>query len=149
VRVLPMGAQHALETRLTGDVDAVVGQARHDPSGRLLDEAEIIDDAQDPRARLLGEGMGRHCPRGRGTTVTHGQAGGLPPLKGAHDDADHLMGWTQPGTHSTGDGDVLDQGLAIFQSSHASSSRWKIASSFFESTSKAAASANALSFLHA
>jgi hypothetical protein len=45
--------------------------------------------------------------------------------------------------------DILDQRLAIFQSDHSSSPRWsrlKIASTFFESTNSAAASASAFSF---
>ena len=46
----------------------------------------------------------------------------------------------RPGPHR-----CLDQGHAIFQAGHASSPWWKIAWSFFDSTSKAAVSANALS----
>ena len=42
--------------------------------------------------------------------------------------------------------DGVQQGLAIFQAGHASSPWWKIAWSFFDSTSKAAVSASALSF---
>ena len=41
--------------------------------------------------------------------------------------------------------DVTHQGLAVFQAGHSSSPSWKTAESFFDSTSKAAVSASALS----
>src|SRR5450755_368251 len=68
-----------------------------------------------------------------------------PPSAAACVDAGQSTGRSKPGAFRAGLFDVAHQGLAVFQAGHASSPSWKTAESFFDSTSKAAVSANALS----
>jgi hypothetical protein len=53
-------------------------------------------------------------------------------LEGARIDSRQNTGGCLPGTANAGLGDLLNQGLAIFQAGHASSPSWKIACSFFD-----------------
>ncbi|MPM72115.1 hypothetical protein SDC9_119088 [bioreactor metagenome] len=145
---LPVGAQHALEARFAGDVDAFVGERRHDARWRLIGETRLISHRQDAGALLVGERMRGRRALGQGPAVADVQAVlGLPALQGAHGDAGDLARRTQARTGCVGGVDVADHRLAIFQADHASSSLsfGKIASSFFDSTRSAAASARAFS----
>jgi hypothetical protein len=70
---------------------------------------------------------------------------GLPALQGTPVDAGDLAGRLQPLAIGVGRGDVLGQGLAIFEADHSSSPLLKIAATFFDRTSSAAVSASARS----
>jgi hypothetical protein len=70
---------------------------------------------------------------------------GLPTPQRAGVDAGQGAGRDEPGAVRTGLFNVTHQVLAVFQAGHASSPWWKTAESFFDSTSKAAVSASALS----
>ena len=69
----------------------------------------------------------------------------LPTLPGAQCNADHQARWQQASASTPRCRNVLHHVLAIFQADHSSASLWKIAETFFESTSNAAVSASALS----
>ena len=60
-------------------------------------------------------------------------------------DAGQGTGRSQPRPFRAGLFDITHQDPAVFQAGHASSPWWKTAESFFDSTSKAAVSASALS----
>src|SRR5829696_7443422 len=88
-------------------------------------------------------GLGR---TGLGPTVRlHLAVLGAPALEGPQVDAGQAAGRSEPGTGGAGLADLGRQGLAVFRAGHASSPSRKTAPSFFESTSKAVVSANALS----
>src|ERR1019366_1667765 len=70
---------------------------------------------------------------------------GPPALNGARVETSQSAGFRQSGAARLGLLDLASQGLAIFQAGHASAPSWKIAESFFDSNSKAAVSASALS----
>jgi hypothetical protein len=143
-----MVAQHALEARFAGDVDALVGQRRDDPGRRRAGEARRVGERHDARPLGLAQGVRRPGPDGGGPTVSPDLAiTSAPALEGPHVDAGQVAGRGQPGTGGAGLADLGSQGLAVFQAGHASSPSRKTASSFFPSTSKAAVSASALSFL--
>lgn len=138
--VLAVGTQHALEARFAGDIDAFVGQRRHDTGRRLVGKAWLIGNGQNPGSFLLGQRVGGYGSRGGRTPVTNRQAAvRLSTLESAHADADHLTGRAQTGTGGMRGLDVLDPGLAIFQADHSSSSLscWKIASSFLRAPDRA------------
>ena len=77
--------------------------------------------------------------------AAHETVTGLPALERAHIDAGEFTGPLEPRTGGMGLLDVADHDLAIFQADHSSAPSPKTAESFFESTSKAAVSASALS----
>ena len=54
---LAMLAQHAVETGLAGDIDALVGQRRDDPRWRHVGEARLIGEFHDARPLSLAQGM--------------------------------------------------------------------------------------------
>ena len=68
---------------------------------------------------------------------------GLPTLQGAQIDAGDVTRRAQARTIGVGDANVEGHDLAIFEGDHSSSPLLKIASSFFDSTSRAAVSARA------
>jgi hypothetical protein len=72
---------------------------------------------------------------------------GLPAPQRVDVDAANSAGRSVPRSICAGLFDVAHQVLAVFQAGHASSPWWKTAASFFDSTSKAAVSASALSVL--
>lgn len=143
---LAVFAQDPMEAGFTRDVDALVGQRRHDPRGRHFGEAGFVRHSHDRCAFRLGQRMrGPGVGDVRPAVVARRAVRGSPPLDGAGIDARQGAGWFQTGTRSLGFMDRLKQGQAIFQAGHASPPSWKIAESFFDSTSKAAVSAKALS----
>ena len=141
-----MRAQHTMEAGLTGDVDTLVGQCRDNPRRRRLGEARFIGDLDDPglfglAQRVRGDRtIGIRPPIPLLQTVT-----GLPSPQGAGVDAGQGTRRGEPGSLRAGLFNVTHQDLAVFQAGHASSPSRKTAESFFDSTSKAAVSASALS----
>jgi hypothetical protein len=136
-----------VEARFAGDIGAFVRQHRNDPGGWGLGEARFVRHRDDPGAFFTGQRMRRHGPDSIGPPVAKDRAIVLsPPLDGAQVDPGQHACLNLPGAIGPRGIDLLDQGLAIFQPGRASSPSWKIAWSFFDSTSKAAGSASALSF---
>src|SRR6202020_2648142 len=141
-----MCAQHTMEAGLTGDVDTFVGQCRDNPRRRGVGEARFIGDRDDPSLFGFAQRVRRDRtiaiwpPIAPEQTVT-----GLPAPQGAGIDTRQGTGRGEPGSVRTGLFNVTHQDLAVFQAGHSSSPSWKTADSFFDNTSKAAVSANALS----
>jgi hypothetical protein len=138
-----------LEAGFAGDIDAFVGQHRNDPGGRGLGDSAKRGSFAISTMRLRSSSVracdgadriasGRWSPRVRPSFFR--QAGWCADQRPPKYRRAPL-----PGTVGAGLGDLVNQGLAIFQAGHASSPSWKIAWSFFDSTSKAAVSASALS----
>jgi hypothetical protein len=122
------------------------GQHGNDPGRRGLGEAGFVRHRDDPCPLFFRQGMRLRWADGIRPPVAVCQTVVLSPaLDGARIDTRQNTGGRLPGTVGTGLGDLVNQGRAIFQAGHASSSSWKIAASFFLSTSKAAVSASALS----
>src|ERR1700733_12593468 len=135
-----------MEAGLAGDVDPLIGQCWNDPRRRGVGKARFVGHRDD--ACLLGPAQGMRWSRTLrvqpAITARHVIIA-LPASQRADIDAGQSTGWGQPRAFPTGLRDVTDQDLAVFQAGHASSPSWKTAESFFDSTSKAAVSANALS----
>src|SRR5580693_657497 len=143
---LAMLTQHAMEAGFAGDVDTLVGQRRDDPRRRGVGEARFVGHCDDPGPFGLAQrvrwdqAISVRPPISLVQTVT-----GLPSPQRAGVDAGQGTGRGEPGSVRAGLFNVTHQDLAVFQAGHASSPWWKTAESFFDSTSKAAVSANALS----
>src|SRR3954466_7443510 len=132
-----------METGFACDIDILVGQNRNDPSGRGIGETCLVRHRDDPCPLIFRQSMRRRWPDSIGTPVT---ACLFPPaLEGARINSRQRAGGCLPGTAGASLGYLTNQDLAIFRAGHASSPSWKIAESFFDSTSKAAVSASALS----
>src|ERR1700722_8484514 len=135
-----------MEAGLAGDVDPLIGQCWNDPRRRGVGKARFVGHRDD--ACLLGPAQGMRWSRTLrvqpAITARHVIIA-LPASQRADIDAGQSTGWGQPRAFPTGLRDVTDQDLAVFQAGHASSPSWKTAASFFDSTSKAAVSASALS----
>src|SRR5882757_6609982 len=132
-----------METGFAGDIDTLVSQHRNDPGGRGLGETCLVRHHDDPCPLFFRQSMGRRWSDSVGTPVA---ACLFPPaLDGARINSRQSAGGCLPGTAGASLADLTNQDLAIFRAGHASSPSWKIAESFFESTSKAAVSASALS----
>lgn len=146
---LSLGAQHALEARLTGDVHPLVGQHGHDACWRHVRKARLVGHAQQLRALNFGQCVGGHGAHSLRSPIARVEAlMGSPALQGTSSDARDLAGLVQTRSRLAGGLDVAGMFLAILQVDHSSSSRrflCKIASHFFESTSSAAVSVRALS----
>ena len=135
-----------MEAGLAGDKGALVSQGRDDARGRGLGEAGFIRHLDDAGPLGCGERVRRCGTIGVRSTIAAREAiVRLPTLRRARVDAGQGTSRGEPGAASAGVLDGVQQGVAIFQAGHASSPLRKIAESFFESTSKAAVSANALS----
>src|ERR1700733_14925741 len=135
-----------MEAGLAGDVDPLIGQCWNDPRRRGVGKARFVGHRDD--ACLLGPAQGMRWSRTLrvqpAITARHVIIA-LPASQRADIDAGQSTGWGQPRAFPTGLRDVTDQDLAVCQAGHASSPSWKTAASFFDSTSKAAVSASALS----
>ena len=132
-----------MEAGFTGDIDAFVGQHRHDPRGWGLGDAGLVGDFDDACALSLGQSVRQCWPDRIRSPITTGQTIILPPaLQGARIDPRQSAGGLRRAV-GAGFGDQISKGLAILRAGHASSPSWKIAANFFESTSKAAVSASA------
>src|SRR4051794_6665150 len=135
-----------MEAGLAGDVGALIGQGRDDARGRGLGEAGFVRHLDDAGPLGCGERVRRRGTLGTRAAVAAREAvARLPTLRRARVDAGQGTGRGEPGAADAGLLDGVQQDLAIFQAGHASSPLRKIAESFFESTSKAAVSAKALS----
>src|SRR5271157_6583790 len=117
-----------MEARCAGEVSALVRQRRNDPGGRGLGEARLVRYGDDPGAFLFRQRVRRSGPDRVRPPVAPGQPIVLPPpLDRARVDPGQRTGLRLPGTTRASRGDLVDQGLAIFQAGHASSPSWKIA----------------------
>src|SRR3954453_17943564 len=135
-----------MKAGFAGDVDTLVGQRRDDPCRRRLGEAQFVGHLDDPGSFGIAQSMRGNRAIGVWPTVPLCQAvTGLPAPQRAGVDARQSTGRGEPGSVRTGLFNVTHQDLAVFQAGHASSPSWKTAESFFDSTSKAAVSASALS----
>ena len=135
-----------MEAGLTGDVDTLVGQRRDDPRRRGVGEARFVGHRGDPRPFGLAQSVRWDRARSVRPTIALPQTiTGLPAPQRAGVDAGQSTGRREPGPARAGLFNVTHQDLAVFQAGHASSPSWKTAESFFDSTSKAAVSASALS----
>jgi hypothetical protein len=125
-------AQKAVEGRFAGQIDAFVGQHRHDARRRQSAKRASLATCSTTPLRL-GEGMRRPRAQGFGLRSPREALLTFPALQRTQRDAGHLAGRikTRPGV--LGHFDVPDFHPAIFQADHASSSLsfGKIASSFF------------------
>ncbi len=134
---LAVGAQHAVEAGLAGEVGALVGQGGDDARGRQVGEARLVGDGHDPRPlrraqRVRGDGStGTGAPIRPDPTVTT-----VPALHRAGIQTDQGAHGCQSRSGSPGLTDAVHQGLAILRAGHASSPSWKIAGSFFPSTAR-------------
>src|SRR6185437_7206581 len=142
---LPMSLQHAAEAGLAGNVGPFIRQQWHDPRRRQLGKAGFVGDLYDLLTFRGAERVCRGWPCSTGTAVAAVQPLMLPALKRAGIDAGYLTGGTESRSLATSLLDPPCASLAIFQRGHSSSSRCKIASSFFDSTNNAVVSASALS----
>src|SRR4051812_17266827 len=143
---LAMCAQHTMEAGLTGDVDTLVGQCRDNPRRRRLGKAWLVGHRHDLRPFGLAQSVRWNGALSvRPTVPLYRAVTSLPAPQRAGVDAGQGTGWGESGSVRAGLFDVTHQDLAVFQAGHASSPSWKTAESFFDSTSKAAVSASALS----
>src|ERR1019366_5206594 len=146
VRHLAMFTQHPVKAGLAAEIKTLVRQRRNDPGRRGVGEARLIRHRDDLRPFRLGQRMGWRWPDRVRPPVATGQAFVLPlALNRARVEPGERARRRLPRATVPGLFDLPRQGLAIFQAGHASAPSWKIAESFFDSTSKAAVSANALS----
>ena len=135
-----------MEAGLAGEVDPLVGQRRDDPRRRRLGEARLVCDLNDPGPFGLAQGVRRDRTIGVWPPISLYQTvTGLPAPQRAGVDASQGTCRGEPGSVRAGLFNITHQVLAVFQAGHASSPSWKTAESFFDSTSKAAVSASALS----
>src|SRR4051794_2502136 len=143
---LPVCAQHPMEAGFAGDIDAFIGQHRYDPCGRRLGEARLVRDFDDARPFFFCQSVRWRWPDRVRPPIAACQTIVLSPaLESAWIDPRQSAGGSLPRAAGAGLSNLVNQDLAIFQAGHASSPSWKIAWSFFDSTSKAAVSASALS----
>src|SRR4051812_359517 len=143
---LAMCAQHTMEAGLAGDVDTLVGQCRDNPRRRRLGKARLVGYRHDLRPFGLAQSVRWDGALSvRPTVPLYRTVTGLPAPQRAGVDAGQGTGRGEPGSVRAGLFDFTHQDLAVFQAGHASSPPWKTAESFFDSTSKAAVSASALS----
>ncbi len=143
---LPVRTQYSREARFAGKIAAFVSQHRYDACRGQVRKSGLVGHRQDLRALRLAQRVSRHCSgRGRTSVPTLQPAIALPTLQGACIDARHRASVLQPCSLAVGLFDGLGDVVAIFQGNHSSVPCWKIASSFFDSTSSAAVSARALS----
>ena len=144
VGVLPVLAQHPAEAGLASQVHAFVGQHGYDARRRHTGKAWQVGHRQELRTLIWRQGVAELGAHGLRPAIARCEpCMSLPTLQGAQINAGDLTCWTQPRTVGAGNLDVLGHGVAIFEGDHSSSPLWKIASSFFDSTSKAAVSARA------
>jgi hypothetical protein len=143
---LTMRAQHTVEARLAGKIDAFISEHRHDPSRWHISKSRLVGYFDDPSPFSFAQGVRWPSADGiRAVIAVRQTIASLPALQRASIDAGRSTGGTDPGTFTASLLDVTHQDLAVFQTGHASSSVRKTADSFFASTSKAAVSASALS----
>ena len=117
---LPVRAQHTIEAGLAADVDALVGQRRHDPRGWGVGEAWFVCHFDDPRTLLFRQSMqGRRPDRVRSAVGACRAAAASPALKGSRINSGQRAGCFQPGAIGLSLLDVTDQGLATFQAGQA------------------------------
>src|SRR5574343_687025 len=146
VGVLPGLSQDAAEGRFTGQVDALIGQHGHDACWWHVRKSRLVGRLQYSRTLGRRERMGRcGVDRIRATIALCQPILGFPALQRAQTDARELASLAQASALAVRFIDDVGHVAAIFQSDHSSSPLWKIASSFFDSTSSAAVSARALS----
>src|SRR5690606_31105551 len=135
-----------IEARLARQVQAFVGQRRNDARRRDLGETRFVRDLQHlPSLGLAQCVRRRRSLRCRSAIAALKPATGTPALQRTDVDTCHLTGWRQPRSGSMCFVHRFDDLAAVFQADHSSSSPWKTAESFFESTNSAALSASALS----
>src|SRR3954470_21690858 len=135
-----------MEAGLAGEVGALVGQGWDDARGRGLGEAGFVRHRDDAGALGCGERVRRRGTLGiRAAVAARVVVTRLPALRRARVNAGQGTSRGEPGAASAGVLDGVQQGVAIFQAGHAPSPWRKIADIFFDRTSKAAVSANALS----
>ena len=131
---------------LAGQVNALVSQHGHDARGWHRGKARLVGHSQELRTLVWRQGMAGHgAQHGQRPAIARCEPRvGLPTLQGAQINASDLACRAQPGAISVGNLNVLGHGLAIFEDDHSPSPLLKIASSFFDSTIKAAVSASAV-----
>src|SRR5882757_2909370 len=135
-----------MEAGFAGKVNPLVGQRRDDPRRRRLGKARFVGDCDDPGPFGLVQRVRRYRTIGvRPPVALYQTVTGLPAPQRGGVDTPQSTGSGEPGSVRAGLFDVTHQDLAVFQAGHASSPWWKTAESFFDSTSKAAVSASALS----
>src|SRR4051812_27423671 len=135
-----------MKARLAGDVDTLISQRRDDPRRRCLGEARFVGYRDDPGLFGLAQCVRRDRTIGIWPPITDRQAiTSLPALQRTGIESSQSTGWGKPCTVGAGSRDIAHQDLAVFQAGHTSSPSLKTAASFFDSTSKAAVSASALS----
>jgi hypothetical protein len=94
--VLAVRAQHTGEGRLAGEVDALVGQRRHDARRGHVSKARLVGRAQHGGTLGRTQGMGRRRPHDQRPAIArHEAVAGLPALQGAQVDTDDLASQVQ------------------------------------------------------